>query len=111
VDTFRRGRILQEVQVSRSRRTFSEEFKREAIRLVVDGKRSITGVAKELGLYQSTLGRWVKQAGIDAGRGPAGALTTDEREELGRLRREIRTLREEREFLKKATAFFAKENR
>ena len=52
----------------------------------------------------------VRQAEIDAGRGPAGARTTEEREELGRLRREIRTLRLERNFLKKATAFFPKEN-
>jgi transposase len=97
--------------VSKQRRVFNEEFKREAVRLVVDGRRSITSVAKELGIYQSTLGRWVKQAEVDAGRGPAGALTTEEREELQRLRRQNRQLLEEREILKKATAFFAKENR
>ena len=97
--------------MSKKRRKFSEEFRQEAVRLVVDGKRSVTSVAKELGLYQSTLSRWIRQAEIDAGRGPEGALTTQERDELARLRRENRQLREEREILKKATAFFAKENR
>ncbi len=53
---------------------------------------------------------WVHQAGVDAGRGKPGELTTDEREELRRLRREVKTLRLEREILKKAAAFFAKEN-
>ena len=93
------------------RRSFSEEFKLEAARLVREGKRSIASVARELDVYESSLGRWVKQYDIDEGQGPEGALTTAEREELRRLRRENRQLREDREILGKATAFFAKENR
>ena len=67
-------------------------------------------VARELGLTESAVRAWVRQAGIDTGHGPAGALTTEEREEPGRLRRELRTVRMERGILKKATAFFAKES-
>ena len=93
------------------RRSFSEEFKLEAARLVREGKRSIASVARELDVYESSLGRWVKQYDIDHGNGPEGALNTAEREELRRLRREIRQVREERDILGKATAFFAKENR
>ncbi len=93
------------------RRSFSEEFKREAARLVREGKRSIASVARELDVYESSLGRWVKQYDIDEGQGPEGALTTEEREELRRLRRENRQLREDREILGKATAFFARESR
>ena len=63
-----------------------------------------------MALTESAVRAWVRQAGIDAGGGPAGALTTAEREELGRLRRELRTVRMERDILKKATAFFAKES-
>jgi transposase len=74
------------------------------------GGKSIGAVARELDLTETALRSWVRQAEIDAGRGAPGALTTEEREELGRLRRENRTLRMERDILKKATAFFAKEN-
>jgi len=59
--------------------------------LVRDSGKSIGVVARELNLTESAVRAWVRQAGIDAGHGPAGALTTEEREELGRLRREIRT--------------------
>ena len=94
----------------RKRRSFSPEFKAEAARLVIDGGRCIPDVAKELDLTQSALRSWVIQARTDAGNGPPGALTTDEREELQRLRRETRQLKMEREILKKAAAFFAKES-
>ena len=67
------------------------------------------GVAKDLDLVQSVLGRWVEQARADGGKSKRGSLTTDEKEELARLRKENRVLRVEREILKKA-AFFAKEN-
>ncbi len=70
---------------------------------------NMSQVARELDLSTSVLRSWVKQADIDAGTGPDGALTTDEREELRRLRRENRRLEMERDFLKKAAAFFAKE--
>jgi len=90
---------------------FTAEFRSEAARMVRDGKRGVAAVARELGIAEQTLRRWLKQAEIDEGRGPEGALTTAEREELQRLRRENKRLQEERDILKKATAFFAKENR
>jgi transposase len=96
--------------VREKRRRFSDEYKAEAVRLVSDSGTSIGGIARELGLGETALRRWVQQAEIDAGRGPTGALTTSEREELGHLRRENQRLRMEREILKKATAFFAKES-
>ena len=93
----------------RKRRKFTWEFKADVVRLVGEGK-SIAGAARDLDLTVTCVRDWVRQAEIDAGRGPVGALTTAEREELGQLRRECRQLRMEREILKKATAFFAKEN-
>jgi transposase-like protein len=94
----------------RKRRSFTQEFKAQAVRVVQESGKSIGVVAQELDLTETALRSWVRQAEVDAGRGPAGALTTDEREELGRLRRENRTLRMERDILKKATVFFAKEH-
>ena len=93
----------------RKRRSFTNEFKAETVRLVEGGKR-IPEVARDLDLTESALRSWVKQAEVDAGRGKPGALTTTEREELSQLRREVKNLRIEREILKKAAAFFAKEN-
>ena len=92
----------------RPRRKFTDEQKAEAVRLAQQ-MGSIAQVARDLDLTESALRSWVKQAEVDAGRGPAGALTTEEQEELRRLRKENRMLREEREILKKAAAFFAKE--
>jgi transposase-like protein len=94
----------------RKRRAFTAEFKAEAVRLVRDSGKSVPTVARELDLTETALRSWVRQAEVDAGRGAPGALTSEEREELGRLRRETRTLRVEREILKKAAAFFAKES-
>ena len=94
----------------RKRRAFTKEFKAEAVRLVRDSGKSVGAVAREMDLTETALREWVRQAEIDAGRGRPGALTTEEREELARLRREVRTLRMERDILKKATAFFAREN-
>ena len=94
----------------RKRRSFTNEFKAEAARLCQAGDRSIAQVAKDLGITESSLRSWVKQAEIDDGSGPPDALTSDERNELTRLRRENRRLQMEREILKKAAAFFAKEN-
>ena len=93
----------------RNRRSFTSEQKADAVKLV---RRvgSVVRVAQDLDLTESALRSWVKQAEIDEGRGPAGALTTEEQQELQQLRREVRTLRMERDFLKKAAAFFAKEN-
>ena len=93
----------------KKRRKVSAEFKTEAVRVVQDSGKSICDVARDLDLTESSLRNWVKQAEIDAGRGAAGALTTEENEELRRLRREIKIVRMERDILKKATAFFASE--
>jgi transposase len=91
------------------RRNFTPEYKAEVVRLCQQPGKTANGVAIELGLTPSAVMSWVKQAAIDAGGGGEGALTTSEREELSALRREIKQLRQEREILKRATAFFAKE--
>jgi transposase len=95
----------------RKRRSFTKEFKAETVRLVREGRKGVPEVARELDLTESALRGWVRQAEIDAGRGKRGELTTQEREELQRLRREVKELRIEREILKKAAAFFAKESK
>lgn len=95
----------------RKRRSFSPEFKAEAVRLVIDEGKSISEVAKDLDLVASALSQWVERARADRGKSKRGTLTTEERDELAKLRREVRTLRMEREILKKAAAFFAKENK
>ena len=96
--------------MGRKRRSFNAQFKAEAVRLCRVGDRSIKQVAKDLDLTETALREWVKRADVDVGKGPPGALTTAEREELTRLRRENKRLQMEREILKKAAAFFAKEN-
>ena len=88
----------------RQRRKFTDEFKAKAVELVRTSGKSIMAVAGDLDLTASSLGTWVKQAEVDAGRGRGGALTSEEREELSRLRKENRVLKEEREILKKAAA-------
>ena len=89
---------------------YPPEFRAEAIRLVRSGDRSVSEIAKDLGVSAQSLRNWVRQADLDEGHRHDG-LTTEERAELTRLRRENRVLREEREILKKAAAFFAKETR
>ena len=71
--------------------------------------KSIPALAADLGISSEALRHWLRQAEADAGRGQPGELTTDEREELRRLRREVKTLQQEREILRKAAAYFAKE--
>ena len=93
----------------RNRRFFTPEQKADAVRLVRK-VGSVSRVAKDLDLTETALRKWVQQAEVDEGRGAEGALTTEEKAELQQLRRENRTLRMERDFLKKAAAFFAKEN-
>ena len=92
----------------RTRPPYPEEFRREAVALIRSGQRSLAEASKSLGVSQQTLRNWLKQADVEAG--VAEGVTGEEREELRRLRREVRVLREEREILKKAAAFFAKEN-
>jgi transposase len=94
----------------RSRRSFSEEFKAGAVRLVLEEGKTVGAAARDLDLTESSLRNWVEQARADRTQGRTG-LTTAEREELARLRKENRVLQEEREILKKATAFFAKQSR
>lgn len=93
----------------RPRRSFSKQTKKEAVDLVRSSGLSVAQVARDMDLTQSALRKWVKQAEIDDG--TAAGLTTDERAEMARLRAENRVLREERDILKRATAFFAKETR
>ena len=94
----------------RKRRVFTPEFRAEAVRLCKVGDRTITQVAEDLDLTENSLREWVKRADIDAGKGPPDALSTAEREELARLRREVKRLAQERDILKAAATFFAKES-
>lgn len=94
----------------RKRRKFTPEFRAEVVALCKVGDRSITQVAKDLDLTETAVREWVKRAEVDAGGGGTGALTTAEREELAKLRRENKQLRMEREILKQAATFFAKES-
>jgi transposase-like protein len=88
---------------------YPPEFKAEAVRLVRSSEKSIPALAADLGVSSEALRHWLRQDDADAGRGQPGDLTRDEREELRRLRREVRTLQQEREILRKAAAYFAKE--
>jgi transposase len=95
----------------RMRRKFTAEFKTRAVGLVLKEGRTVAQVGRDLDLAESVLHGWVRQAKVDRGRGPAGALTSEEREELARLRKENRVLKEEKDILRKAAAFFAKDGR
>lgn len=92
----------------RTRPPYPPEFREEAVHLARESGKPASQIARDLGISYESLRHWVKQADRDAGRRTDG-LTTEEREELRRLRRENRILRMEREILKKAAAFFAKE--
>jgi transposase len=92
----------------RTRRSFTEEFKAGSVRLVLEEGKTVAAAARDLGLTESSLRNWVERARADRGTGKPGMLTTAERDELARLRKEVRELRMERDVLKKATAFFAK---
>jgi len=92
----------------RSKPAYPPEFKAEAVRLVGSSDRPLSRLAKDLGVADQTLRNWVRHAEIDEG--VRDGLAPNEREELRQLRREVRTLRQEREILKKAAAFFAKES-
>ena len=95
----------------RQRRRFTDEYKAQTVKLVLSGHKTAGQVARDLDLTETAVRHWVNQARVDKGKGPPGALTSAEKEELSRLRKEVHTLRLEREILKKAAAFFAKENK
>lgn len=92
----------------RTRPPYAREFREEAVRLARESGRPASQIAKDVGISYESLRTWLKQSDLDAGRRMDG-LTTEEREELRTWRRENRILREEREILRKAAAFFAKE--
>lgn len=93
----------------RAKRVFTDEFKAGAVRLVLDEGKKIAHAARDLGLTASVLRVWVVRARADRSGGKTG-LTTDERAEYAAMRKELRVVRMERDILKKAVAFFAKEN-
>ena len=95
------------MMTARPRRSFTPEFKAQTVELVRTSGKSVGQVCRDLDLTETAVRRWIAQADIDAGR--RDGLTTAEREELTQLRREVRVLRQERDILAKATAFFAKE--
>ena len=97
--------------MSKARRRYSAEFKIEAVRQVVEGGRSLTRVARELGIDRAMLRRWKHQLEGVSGEAFPGQGRGADADELERLRGEVARLREERDFLKKAAAFFAKESR
>jgi transposase len=92
----------------RPRRSFTDEFKAETVRFVRESGKSISAAARDLDLSENAVRDWVRRADDSSAGGP---LTKAERDEVQRLRREVRVLRMERDILKKATAFFAKESR
>ena len=91
----------------KTRRQFSKQFKAETVALLRSSGKSVPQVCRDLDLAESVVRRWIAQAEIDEGR--REGLTTAEREELSKLRKEVRVLREERDILKKAAAYFARE--
>ena len=95
------------MMTARRRRTFTSEFKARTVDLVRTSGKSVAEVCRDLDLTETAVRRWIAQADVDAGR--REGLTTGEREELTQLRKEVRVLRQERDILAKATAFFAKE--
>ena len=96
-------------QAKRPRRSFTKEFKAEVVELVRQPGNSAASVARDLDLTETAVRAWVKQADIDAG--SREGLTSAQLAELAQLRKENRVLREERDILKRATAFFARETR
>jgi transposase len=102
--------MSQEGRGRRPRRRFSDEFKEGAVRLVLDEGKTVGAVARELDLTASALMLWVQHARAERTKGKSG-LMKEEREELVRLRKDLRIVSEERDILKKAVAFFAKPSR
>ena len=103
------SRPMADTPKRRPRRRFDDDFKAQAVRLVLDEGKSVGSVARDLDLTETALRELVNRARADRTKGKTG-LTTAEREELARLRRENRILQEERDILKQATALFAKQS-
>ncbi len=99
---------VMEEKPTRTRRVFTDEFKRDAVSMVLDEGNKIVDVADRLGIGDGTLGNWVRQERTD--RGDRTGMTTSERAELAELRKENARLRMERDLLKRATAFWVKES-
>jgi transposase len=96
----------------RGRRQYTKEFKVEAVRLVVEGKRPVAEVVRELGIARSLLQRWkhqLERAGVEAF--PGNGRLTGQDEQIRRLKRELEQAKQENAFLKKAAAYFGKESR
>lgn len=94
--------------MARARRSFTKEYKAEVVKLIRTSGKSAGAVARELGLTETSVRAWVKRAEIDDRKDPQGPLTSEERAENSRLRRELKTVTMERDFLRKAAAFFAR---
>lgn len=113
METFHPSPVMMKVSMSpkvtkRKRRLFTPDFKAEAVRLVRGSGKTVAEIARELDLTATCLRAWVNQAAVDEKGDGQGALTTDERAELTRLRRELRRVEQERDFAKKCAAYFAK---
>jgi len=103
------GKKVESARPKRHRRSFTPAFKAEVVALVRQGDRTLPAICREMDLSETAVRHWVAQAAVDAGE--QEGLTSEEREELRRLRREVRVLREERDILKRAATFFAMETR
>jgi transposase len=104
------GKKVEETRARRrARRSFTPAFKAEVVALVRQGERTVPAICREMDLSETAVRRWVEQSAVDSGE--RDGLTTEEREELRRLRRENRILRDERDILKRAATFFAMETR
>ncbi len=99
---------MEEQKAQRPRRKFSDEFKRDAVEIVRSSDRSIAEVARELGIYDSSLGSWVRQDQVD--RGEREGVSSNDKDRLLELERDNARLRMERELLKRAVAFWVKES-
>src|ERR1700733_11397480 len=113
METFHPSPVMMKVSMSpkvtkRKRRLFTPEFKAEAVRLVRGSGKTVAEIAREHDLTATCLRAWVNQAAVDEKGDGQGALTTDERTELTRLRRRLRRVEQERDFAKKCAAYFAK---
>src|SRR3954471_22024615 len=104
------SRPMADTPKRRARRQFTDEFKASAVRLVLDEGKTVSAAARDLDLTETALREWVQRAQADRSQGRTRRATA-EREELVRLRKALRIAEEERDILKKATAFFAKQSR